>query len=131
MAKSKDRAIRSAKIEELRAACQRLSNQRAALEEINEREDAEPWLGTCFRYLNRDSNGATWWLYIRVLAHESGNSFRVLQCQRQTGGWHIATAEDHTYLLPSPKQRGFVQITRREFDAAWRKFTAAVGDLNA
>lgn len=131
MKASKDRATRTARIAELRARCQRLSDERANLETINEREDAAPWRGACFRYLNRDSSGETWWLYLRVLEHEQGNSFRVLQCQSQSGGWHIATAADHTYLLPNPKQRGYLPITRRQFDAAWRKFTARIEALNA
>lgn len=130
MAKSEERTDRDARINELRSQCQRLSNERAGLETLNEREDAAPWIGACFKYLNRDSGGKSWWIYIRVTTHEQGNSFTTLQCQSQAGGWHIVTSRDHVYLLPDPKQRGYVRITRRQFDVAWRKFCARVEALN-
>lgn len=131
MAKKSQRAIREVSIAALRAQCQRLNNQRSHLESINEREDAEPWIGACFRYLNRDSSGKTWWLYIRVVSHDSGNSFKVVQCQSQPGGWHIVETLARSYLLPSPKERGLQRITRRQFDAAWRRFVARIEAVNA
>lgn len=127
---TKARKDRERRIVILRAECQRLSDERADLETINEREDAAPWIGACFKYRNRDSSGKAWWLYLRVVAHEHANSFRTLQCQSQPGGWHIVTTKDHVYLLPNPKERGFQRITRREFDAAWRKYCARIAALN-
>jgi hypothetical protein len=128
--KSAVRAKREARISELRQQCQVLSNERVELETINEQEDASPWIGACFKYRNTDSSGKSWWLYVRVTAHEHGQSFRTLQCQAQPGGWNIVTTSEHVYLLPDPKNRGFTQITRREFDKAWRGFVARIESLN-
>lgn len=128
--KKNERTKRLERISELRAQCQRLSNERSRLETINEREDAAPYIGKCFKYLNRDSGGKQWWLYLRVLSHQSGSSFRTLQCQSQPGGWHIVTTDDHVYLLPDPKMRNYVPISRRQFDAAWRKFIVRVAAFN-
>lgn len=128
--KKTERDERNTRIATLRAQCQRLSNERARMETINEREDAAPWIGACFKVRNRDSDGSTWWLYIRVLSHNGGNSFKVLKCEAQPHGWHIVEAKSHLYLLPDPKGRGYVQITRRQFDAAWRKFTSRIAALN-
>jgi hypothetical protein len=127
---SKERTARLARVAELRKQCQRLSNEVARLDTITEHEDAAPWIGKCFKYHNRDSNGDAWWLYIRIVGHDQGNSFHTLQCQSQSGGWHIVTTKDHVYLLPDPKSRGYIPITRRQFDAAWRKFVARIDALN-
>lgn len=121
---------REARIAELRAKCQKLSDERARLETTNEREDAAPWIGRCFKYRNRDSLGKSWWLYIRITAHAYGNSFHTLQCQVQSGGWHIATTREHVYLPPDPKSRGYLPISRRQFDAAFRRFTQRIVAIN-
>lgn len=128
--KKNERAERIERIAALRGQCQKLSNERAALETINEREDAAPWVGKCFKYRNRDSSGKAWWLYVRVLNHVNGNSFRTLQCQSQPGGWHVVTTNDFVYLLPDPKLRGYLLISRRQFDAAWRRFTMRIGAMS-
>lgn len=130
MNKTQERAERFARVAELRKQCQRLGNEVARLDTLTEREDAALWIGTCFKYLNRNSDGSSWWLYIRIVSHDHGNSFNTLQCQSQSGGWHIVTTKDHVYLLPDPKARGYVQITRRQFDAAWGKFTERIAALN-
>lgn len=130
MKKTKARRDREALIAKLRAECQVLSDERAVLETFNEREDAAPWIGKCFKYRHRTSSGESWWLYLRVTAHDSGNSFHTLQCQEQPGGWHIVTTRDHVYLLPDPRSRGYIPISRREFDAAWRKFYGRIAKLN-
>ena len=127
--KRKERAARDARIAELRAENQRRGNDIARLETLSEREDAAAWIGAYFKYLNRDSSGKAWWMYLRVLAHEHGNSFRMLKCESQPGGWHIVVTK-HAYLLPDPKSRGYVRITRRQFDAAWRKHVARIAALN-
>lgn len=131
MGKSIDRVSREARIALLRERCQELSNERSALEDINEAEDAAPWIGACFKYRNRDShNDKHWWVYYRVLKHDGGNAFVVLQCQSQAGGWHIVTSTERLYLLPNPEERGLVRITRREFDAQWEAYLARVRTLN-
>ena len=124
------RKAREARIAELRTQCQTLGNEVARLETQNEREDAAPWIGKCFKYRNRDSQGKAWWLYLRVLQHDAGTSFYTLQCQSQAGGWHIVTTRDRAYLLPDPKARGFIQISRREFNRVWRQFTKRLEGLN-
>ena len=124
------RAAREARIAELRAACQALNNERADLESVNEREEAAPWIGRCFKYRSRDSSGRAWWIYIRIVKHEHGNSFLTLQCKAQSGGWHIAATGEHVYLLPDPKQRGFIEIPRRAFNTAWHRFTRHIEALN-
>jgi hypothetical protein len=129
--RTRERTARIERLSELRKQAQKLGNEIARLETITEREDAEPWIGKCFKYLNRQSDGSSWWLYIRVTAHDHGNCFKILQCQSQSGGWHIVTTNDHVYLLPHPKERGYVQITRRQFDAAWRKHVERIAALNS
>lgn len=125
------RAERDARVAALREQCQLLSNQRARLEDLNEREDAAPWIGRCFRYRNRDSNGRSWPVYYRVLRHDGGNTFIALKVQSQPDGWHIVEAKERLYLLPDPKQRGLVEVPRREFDAALNAFARRVVALNS
>lgn len=127
---NKERTARLARVAELRANGQRIKDELARLETITEREEAAPYVGKCFKYRNRDSDGKTWWLYIRVLDHDHGHSVRTLQCQSQPGGWHIVTTDDIIYLLPDPKSRGYLPITRRQFDAAWRRFTDRIAAIN-
>lgn len=124
------RKRREARIAELRERCQVLSNERVELEEINEAEDAAPWIGRCFKYRNRDSDGIERWMYLRVLKHDGGNSFVMLKCDAQPHGWRIAVDSEHNYLLPDPKGRGYVEITRREFNQQWAKFARGIEAMN-
>jgi hypothetical protein len=128
--KSKERRAREKRLSELRAKGQRLGDEIRRLDNANTAEDAAPFIGACFKYLNRDHTGDAWWIFFRVVSLD-GSAFRTLQCQSQSGGWHIVTTKDHTYLLPDPKARGFTRITRREFDAAWRRHVARIAALNS
>lgn len=128
--KKLERKARDARIAELRKQCQALSNELTALEAKNWRDDQAPWIGRCFKYRNRDSDGHVWWLYYRVIGSTSWNTFRTLKCESQHGGWHIVVTGETLYLLPDPKERGLIPISRREFDAAWKRHVRRIAELN-
>lgn len=130
MAKNAERKRREERIAHLRRRGQALRNELESLETLCEREDAAPWIGKCFKYLNRDHSGEQWWLFLRIIGHDSANSFHTLQCQSQPGGWNIVTTRDHVYLLPDPKQRGYMEISRRQFDTAWNRYVERIKALN-
>jgi hypothetical protein len=132
MAKSKERLRREAEIARVRAECQKLGNVISRLEKINDREDAAPWLGKCFKYRNRDQSGKSWWLYMRVVRHLTGSMFSVLSFQSQVGGYNFAVDGDRVYLTNEGRVRdGYMPITRGQFNAALRKFTNHISALNA
>lgn len=129
IARKSEREQRDQRISALRGQCQTLSNEVEALEAKNWREDQTPWIGRCFKYRNRDSEGHSWWVYHRVVGATSWNTFKTLRCESQHGGWHTVSTET-LYLLPDPKERGLVAISRREFDAAWKRHVQRITALN-
>jgi hypothetical protein len=115
---------------ELRAEIQARSDELSEIVERYERAQAKPIIGKCFKYLNRDSGGDTWWMFLRVTAHEHGTRFQTLKFEAQSGGWNIVVIDDGAYLNDAA-QRGYIEITRRSFDREYAKFLGRLEQLNA
>lgn len=114
---------------ELRAEIQARKDELDAIVEAYDREQAKPVIGKCFKFLNRDSEGTSWWLFLRVTAHDGGNRFHTLQFQAQSGGWRIVVVDEGAYLNDAG-ERGYIEISRREFDREYATFLRALERLN-
>jgi len=101
-----------------RAIVQRAQNQQAARELIEKRK----LIGRCYRYLNRYSDGESWWLYSRVTSVDEHGRVLTTNVQHTSNGQIELTTEAYGGMLPNG---GWREIDVVEFVAGTMTIASA------
>jgi hypothetical protein len=104
-----------------------IRDARDELNAIQEAEDLEAnrkLLGKCFVYINSYGPNSSWPLYIEIRGLD-GSEVKCFEFQTDSAGKvTIRTPAQYPSIL-----QGAIPITKRQFDAAWRKTLKRINSL--
>lgn len=116
--------------EEIRREMAPLQRELQRVEDARKRAEYKKLLGKCFKYRNSYGSGSPdWWLYVRVIGGD-GYWPKCFQFQLTSHGEIIIAEKEHSVSV-GRDDRGYTEITRKEFDRAWAQMKRRIGKLNS
>lgn len=93
------------------------------IESARRAKENRKFVGKCFKYQNSYGHGDPWLLYLRVTG--GGYWLKGYKFERTSTGRFEANFDECVSCID-----GYEEISRKEFDKAWRKFLAGLKALN-
>lgn len=115
-------------IETLRQAARTAQSALYEAEAIQRDKDNAALVGKTFKYHNAGGGcDKRWWYYIKVIRTKDGH-LRTFAFQDMPNG-QIEIETDHFMMAGSLLGGGYVEIPKKEFNAAWKRIAAKIAKL--
>lgn len=116
--------------EQLEAELRPIQQALGRLRDQEARKESTSLIGRCFKYKNcyscPDKPSDYWWMYIKVVG--ASHWPKTFEFQTDKYG-HLTVKTDKHAIGVGHEGNGYVPITVKEFDAAWRKVQKRIAKL--